>query len=598
MAGSVGQPFRAAKVGRAKALPYIVGLVTVLVFLPALGYPFLNWDDQEVFVRNDALRAPGVLGWAFTTRYMEHYQPMAWLTWAGIDRAFELTPAAAHALNVGLHALCAALVCVLAMRMAVTVGMANVGTGLKARPYHAELSATVAALVWSLHPLRVEPIAWASAMPYALAAAFALTATLAWVNGRGAIAVVLFAVSLLARPIALLLPAVLWLLRRPASVRERAIVGVMAIAAAATAFVESSARLTATLTEFGVGARLTLAATAPWRYLWRTIWPVDLTPLDPLALSPRTEPIAIALGLAGIALVSAAAWRWRREQPVVAVAWASYLLLLAPAMGLVPSGLQATADRYTYLPAVPMSVAIAWVFARAEALALPDRSRPDRLRSARARSARALALATSLMVGGLAVVTWRQTHYWRDSISLWTRAVTIDPRNDVALYNLGAALADAGRRSDAIARYDQVLALVPNNDAARRNRDLLEAERFEEEASALAANRRLDAAIARYSEAVRLDPRRTHSQAALGVALTQLGRYAEARPHLQTAIELGATDSAIPNALAYGLMESGNREDAIAVLRDALRRHPDDENIARNLAMLVQKKGGPEGPPR
>ena len=64
----------------------LVALVTSLAFLPVLGFPFLNWDDQDVFVRNDALRAPASPAWAFTTRYMEHYQPLAWLTWAGVDR--------------------------------------------------------------------------------------------------------------------------------------------------------------------------------------------------------------------------------------------------------------------------------------------------------------------------------------------------------------------------------------------------------------------------------------------------------------------------------------------------------------------------------
>jgi tetratricopeptide (TPR) repeat protein len=133
---------------------------------------------------------------------------------------------------------------------------------------------------------------------------------------------------------------------------------------------------------------------------------------------------------------------------------------------------------------------------------------------------------------------------------LWTRAVDIDSRNDVALYNLGSALAEAGKRDDAIARYERVLAIVPGNDAARRNRDLLVAARLEEEGNRLASSRDLAAAVARYGEAVRLDPQRTHSQAALGIALVELGRLGEARPHLQAAFDQGVSDPAIPNALA------------------------------------------------
>ena len=127
-------------------------------------------------------------------------------------------------------------------------------------------------------------------------------------------------------------------------------------------------------------------------------------------------------------------------------------------MGLVPSGLQATADRYSYLPGVPLSVAIALLLERRGRHA-PFRKR--RLDREKVDLALFLGLAVAAVVT-LAALTWRQTQYWRDSVTLWTHAVEVDSRNDVALYNLGAALSDAGRRDQAIARYEQVLAIVPN----------------------------------------------------------------------------------------------------------------------------------------
>ena len=101
---------------------------------------------MEVFVRNDALRAPRLVAWAFTTRYMEHYQPLAWLTWGALERTVGLTPASAHAVNVVLHAGCAALVYLLVRRPA---------------PVWPAVAAT---LFWAMHPLRVE-VAAAYAMP-------------------------------------------------------------------------------------------------------------------------------------------------------------------------------------------------------------------------------------------------------------------------------------------------------------------------------------------------------------------------------------------------------------------------------------------------
>src|SRR6185436_9594892 len=133
--------------------------------------------------------------------------------------------------------------------------------------------------------------------------------------------------------------------------------------------------------------------------------------------------------------------------------------------------------------------------------------------------------------------------------------------------NLGSALAEAGRRDDAIARYEQALAIVPGNHAARRNRDLLVAARLEDEGNRLASKRDLAAAVSRYDAAVKLDPKRTHAQAALGMALVEIGRPQQARPYLQAAIDQGVADPAIPNALALALAQAGDTDAAIAVLR-------------------------------
>src|SRR5207247_9101943 len=178
----------------------VVSALALVFFLPTVGVPFWNWDDQDIFVRTVALHAPGLLPWAFTTTYLEHFQPIAWLTWGAVDRVWGLTPTAAHALNVGVHAMCAVLVFVLADRI-------GIGRG----------RGVVAALLFALHPLRVEVVAWASAMPYALALLFGLLSTLTFLRAPGSpwtfgLSLVLFALSLLARPVALGLPAALFAL--------------------------------------------------------------------------------------------------------------------------------------------------------------------------------------------------------------------------------------------------------------------------------------------------------------------------------------------------------------------------------------------------
>jgi Flp pilus assembly protein TadD len=550
----------------------VAGAIAFIFFLPTLSFPFLNWDDGEIFVRNAALHAPGLFRWAFTTSYLEHVQPLAWLLWGAIDRMWTLTPAAAHAINVALHALCAALVGLVAERL-----------GLD------RVSAVFAALIFGLHPLRVEVVAWASAMPYSLALVFALLSTLAFLRSRTAVAAVLFAASLAARPVALGFPVVLWglewwsgspeppespgpkgpgLLHRDRLARLTPFVALSVVAAV----LEARARLTSTLAEVGAGARLTLAFTAPFKYAWRTIVPVALTPLDPLALAPRADVALLIASAAALAAISWVAWRRRHINPDTFVAWISYLALLVPAMGLVPSGLQATADRYTYLAAVPLSLWIAAVASRTVVVSGFSRT----------------ALASAVILA-LAIVSYRQMQYWRDSIALWTRAVDVDPLSDVARYNLASALADAGQRDAAAAQYDEVLRIVPDHADARRNRALIGAARLEDEANRLASSGKLDAAIATYRDALALDPARTHSQAALGMALVQIGRTAEAIEPLRTAFGLGASEPAVANALAYSLMMNGRTREACDALEAARARFPNDQDIARNRGQLASE---------
>jgi tetratricopeptide (TPR) repeat protein len=515
---------------------------------------------------------------------MGHYQPFAWLLWGAVDRMLGLTPAAAHVLNAGLHAACAALVFVVAIR---------IGSGI--------FAAVVAALLFALHPLRVEAVAWTSAMPYSLALLFALLSTLAfmeWISGRRRallISVVCYAISLLARPIALGLPAVLfalrWWLERPRP-RTGSIVRTLspyAALAAVAAYFESHARATSSLSEVGIGPRLTLACTAPFRYLWRTIAPFNLTPLDAIALRPRTDALLLTLSAAGLALISFLAWRWREKYPEAVVACVSYLALLAPAMGLVPSGLQATADRYTYLAAVPLSIFAAGVLFRG--------SQDQRYANARLRGSEdpryidgRLAVGV-LLVGASAVLTFQQMHVWHDSVALWTRAIEVDPHNDVALYNLASALAESGRRDDALARYEEVLRLIPDHRDAQRNHDLLQAAAIEDAANGLAASGRLEEAVGDYRRAIALDPARTHSQAALGMALVQMGRTAEALPHLREAVRLGAVEPAVSNALAFSLLQEGQTREACDVLQGARTRFPGDNDVRRNLEGLADECG-------
>jgi len=569
-------------IARLSALTAMIAAVAWTYF-PAAGFAFLNWDDQSVILRNSSLAFPGAVRWAWVTTYMEHYQPLSWLAWAAIKTGFGPDAGAFHVANIAAHAACVLLVYA-AARAVLTRAVPQASTAL------GNAAAVAAALLFGLHPLRVEVVAWISAMPYALALAFLLASLVAYLRTAAltparlpVAALGLYAASLAARPVALGFPVVLvvldvWLLKR----RTRTSLSVawpFAVLAVAAAGIESVARA-AGVNDAPWLYRVQSAASAPFVYFWHTIAPVSLTPLDVLPADPVASPGVTVAALLALTGACVAAWIWRRRWPALAAAWAAYLALLAPAAGLLPSGLQATADRYTYLPGVVVAIAMAVAGARWAS------GRKSRVTSA--------GVVVLVLLMAEAVTARRVLMPWSDSVTLWSRVVALDPRHDVGLYNLGAALAAEGRNEEAAARYRQVLALRPDHADARANLDLLDAARLEGEGNELAARGDLVTASERYRQAIALDPKRAHSQAGLGMALATLGRTGDALPILRDAIRLGTDDPAVPNALGVLLLQAGQPREARSVFETAIARHPDDVNLAHNLARLLATGGSVE----
>jgi tetratricopeptide (TPR) repeat protein len=518
--------------------------VVALTFRPVGGHAFLNWDDPDVLVRNPSLDGPGVVAWAFSTTHLGHYQPLAWLAWAALRRSFGAGAAVHHVAALAGHVANTGLVFLLASSLA---RAARLGAAARVA------GAAAAAVVFGLHPLRVEVVAWASAFPYVLALLPLLLAALAYLRyvahgARGWLgaALALYALSLLSRPMAPGFALVLvildaWLGRtdtwRRIALEKLPFAGLGALAALA----EAGARSFAPLGRVGLVSRLGSAAWAPFHDVASTLWPSRLTPLDPL---PIETSGSFAGALAATALLVAATlvvWRLRRYGRALPACWLAFLVLTAPAAGVAPSGLQATADRYTYLPGVALALLAGAAFARAW--------------DAPARRPLLAGLGLTILIA-LALTTAHTLPHWRDSMALWTRALQVDPRNDVALYNLALAFEEKGEDEAALERYAELLRLLPGHGPARHNHDRLLARRLEQEAGALAQARRLSEAVAVYSRALALDPLRLHSRRSRGMALAELGQCEEALPDLQAAVAAGP-EPALVEALAYCRKQTG-----------------------------------------
>jgi Flp pilus assembly protein TadD len=573
------------------ALAFVVALVVLVPLWPLTRAAFLNWDDDAIFLQNPPLIGPSTWSWAFTTTHMGHFQPLSWLTWSAVARVFGLTPEPFHVLNLATHALATSLVFLLAVELLSVAGV-------PAR--RAQAGSLLGALFFGVHPLRVEPVAWASAFPYLAALVFALLSALFYLASRSrpwhsarrwpkvsavifsVAAIAAYAVSLLFRPIAVGLPLVLLLLdwhplraahRQAGRDRLAPLVAdktpyVLLTACAIAA--EWLARRQAGFNDLTAAARATLVATGPFVYLWRTVAPVGLSPAGVLALQTQGSVVAVA-AVAGLVAISWAVWRWRDSRPTLIVVWFVYLLLVAPTIGLAPTGLQATADRYAYLPGVAVAMAVAAVVAASGVSVAVHRT---------------TIAAGVVACAGLSVLSRQQTVYWQDSIALWTRAAAVDARNDVAYYNLGTALQASGRVDEARAAYEATLRLVPDHAPSRQNLKGLQAIARQRDADALAQAGNLAAAIPLYRETLTLDPRRSRARAALGMALVQSGDFAAAAPELEQALEQGVDEPAVINAASYALVQTGRIDEAVMLLRAAVVRHPGDPNLAHNLALI------------
>lgn len=444
-------------------LPILVAVAAVLPFLPVRDAGFVNWDDDVNFTANHAFRGLTAdhLEWIRGSFHLGHYTPLTWLSFAVEHEVSGLDPAAWHRTNLALHALVAIAFYFAARRLL------RIARGPD-RPADAgaavALAAATGALVFAVHPLRCESVCWLTERRDLLSGLFFVLAVDAWLAyatsrpgarrwGAFAWAVAAAALSLLAKAWGIVLPALLvvldvWPLRRLGAgagtgpgfrtvpirlaaeklpfLALSAVFGVLAWKAQA----EQGPGLS-DLHAHSVGDRALQAAWGLVFYPLKTLLPAGLMPIHeirhPLLLSdPR-----FAAGIAGTALLTAAAWFARRRLPAGSAAWAAYAVIASPVLGLTQAGPQLVADRYSYLSCLPFALLAAG------GMLLALRQGPRARRAALAGGAAAV-----LVLGALA---WSQSAIWKDSLSLWTRAIERDPESPVACMNLGQLRFDAGR---------------------------------------------------------------------------------------------------------------------------------------------------------
>ncbi|MCC6953897.1 MAG: tetratricopeptide repeat protein [Deltaproteobacteria bacterium] len=490
----------------------VVALVCAL-FAPVRHFDFLSFDDPEYVSENPHVQAgltKETFQWAFSEAHSGHYHPLTWLSHALDIQLFGLNPGWHHVINVAIHALSALLLYFFVLRLLAPndreVRSTSVGPAL------------ICALIFGLHPLRLESVAWISERKDVLSVFFALLALHAYVSFArhrtlvNSLAVmVCLLCGLLAKPMLVSLPVLFlvcdyWPLDRlrvasagVSSFRNRiveklpffALSGVFCVVALSA---QASGGGLRSMAESDLSNRIAVAFTATLAYAGKLYWPTGFGIFYPHQMLTPGIGAGSALGLIAI---SGWCWALRNRYPSLLFGWLWFTIAILPVCGLVQIGGQLLADRWTYLPHVGLILGTV-VFVR------------DYLTDSFPKLNRVVIAA--LPVVACFVITARELPHWRNGEAIHRRTLAVSPNNFMAHTNLSFDLLKRGELAEA-----KVHAL----------------------------------------EAVRLNPTYPEALNNLGTVHGQLGEYREALPHFQKALEIRPNFSAARHNLQLTLVHLG-----------------------------------------
>jgi protein O-mannosyl-transferase len=547
---------------RCAVLSLLLTLVTLVVYNPVWQNEFVSFDDPAYITSNQHVRSGltwDTVKWAFRSTEHANWFPITRLSHALDCQVFHLRAAGHHYMTLLLHVVVVVLLFLF----------------LERTTRYAWRSLTVAAL-FAVHPINVESVAWAAERKNVLCTIFFLLGILAYTRyarnpsvKRYMAVALLFALGLMSKPMVITFPFVLllldyWPLGRIEFSWGKERVGrtllsasragepepriksqpfarllweklpLLALSAASAIITLVAQRAGGAIRgEYSFASRLLNAIVCYALYIGKALWPSHLAVLYPYPenMRPAWEVVISAL----VILSMSAATLILRRHRYLAVGWLWYMGTLIPVIGLVQVGEQAMADRYAYIPLIGLFIAAVWGVA--------DWARSQRLATSY------LAAAAAIAITGLAIGTHLQIGYWRDTITLWSRALDVTERNFVAHDSMGAELIHQGEVQEAKAHFQA------------------------------AAN---------------INPRDAFSQLDLGVCEKRQGNVKAATEHYELALRL-SSDPSLRSATLGNLGSiyriSGDYGRARQSYESALGLLPDNEIALVGLALVAQKNG-------
>jgi tetratricopeptide (TPR) repeat protein len=555
-------------VQRRWVLALVVAVVTFAAYFPALRGGFI-WDDDDHVTGNPAMTAPHGLRMIWSSLAVSRYYPLT-LTNLWIQRrCWGLNPMPYHLVTIALHAINGILVFLVLRRLRVP-------------------AAWLAAMLWVLHPVNVESVAWITETKNTQSGAFFFLALLCFLRFEDdkerrwyALALMCGLAAMLSKPSTVVLPLVLLLCvwwqrnrwRWLDLVRIAPFFG-LALGTSALTIIEQRGHIVRDGTtdwNLGVAQRLIVASKAVWFYAAKVFWPVKLMFVYP-RWDVQTDSFTSWLPLATLVAAGLVLWVWRRQDRVRAMLLgiAFFVIALLPVLGFVDVyyfRYSYVADHFQYLACIgliPLAVGAGRIIC--------ERAGPW------GRNLGTLAAVIVLLI--LGVCTWGQARTYQDSETLWRDTLAKNPTAWMAHNNLGVVLQQSGREAEAIERYEQSLQINPKNAEAHNNLG-----------NVLLQEGKVSDAIGQYEQALRIKPNYAEAHYNLGIVLEHTGNVREAVDHFEQALQSKPDYAGVHYDLGLALAQLGRMPEARAHWEEALRLNPDYAEAHYNLGLALAQLG-------
>ena len=435
--------------------------LTVFSYFGVWNNGFLSYDDTDYVTQNKfiqhGLTIKSIL-WAFSTFYASNWHPLTWISHMVDWTVFGNHPGPHHMVNVGLHTANSVLLFLLLFYM----------TGFFWR-------AAMVAFFFALHPIHVESVAWVAERKDVLSTFFWLATTFAYAWyvrkpswKRFPLVILGFGFAILAKPMVVTLPFTLllldiWPFRRirldTGNIGRTVADGIkLAIekwplflltfsSSILTYLAQSSGHAVSSESALPVWVRFWNAAMSYWRYLGKMAWPNPLITYYHHEARHIFVPLAVLAAIA-IAFVTVACFRLGKKRPYLIAGWLWYLGTLVPVIGFpVQVGVQAMAERYSYIPSIGIFFAFVWLIG----------DFGDKIPNVK----RMIEVAAIGAIAGMTVLTMNQVKVWKDTITLFSHVLETDPRGEFPNLSLGAAYMRAEHYPEAQRYFEYALSYNP-----------------------------------------------------------------------------------------------------------------------------------------